>query len=243
MSLGTQVIDTAGLLRVGGPLGSSPAGLYQDAHGRRWYVKTLETAAHARNERLAAALYALAGAPTLRPVRTTMPEQVATEWVMLDKASVARFSEAERRQARHWLGVHAWTANWDAVGLHGDNQGVAQGQVLTLDVGGALAYRAQGDPKGRAFGTQVAELDTLRTDLDNPQACRLFGDMDEAELADAIRVVTQIPVADIRRVVAEAGGSVALADQMVARQADMARRLTGFRTASPPQAGSPRTPL
>ena len=55
-------LDSDSLTRVGGQLGSNPAGLYQDADGRRYYIKTLESLDHARNERLAARLYALAGA-------------------------------------------------------------------------------------------------------------------------------------------------------------------------------------
>jgi hypothetical protein len=39
----------------------------------------------------------------------------------LDKRSIARFSDAERRQAQRWFGVHAWTANWDATGFAGDD--------------------------------------------------------------------------------------------------------------------------
>lgn len=218
-------LDTASLRRVGGQRGSNPAGLFEAADGRRYYVKTLESAALARNEYLAAALYQLAGAPTLRYVPAVRPHEVATEWVVLDKTRLAQFDEAERQQARHWLGVHAWTANWDAVGLLGDNQGVAQGRVLTLDLGGALAFRAQGDPKGRAFGTRVDELDRLRHDADNPAACRLFGDMAAAALRAAIRVVTDLPPAQILQCVAAQGGTPALADQMLARQADMARQL------------------
>lgn len=219
------VLDTATLQRVGGPLGSNPGGVYQDAAGRRYYVKTLESAAQARNERLAAALYQLAGAPTLRYVATRAPEQVATVMLPLDKTRLAQFSEAERRQARHWLGVHAWTANWDAAGFAGDNQGVLDGSVLTLDLGGALEFRAQGDPKGSAFGTRVGELQALRQDAGNPQAVKLFGDMTGADIARAIQVVTRIPDARIRETVAGAHGSPALAERMVARKADMARQL------------------
>lgn len=220
------VIDTAALRQVGGPLGSTPAGLFEDAQGRRYYVKSLESPALARNEMLAARLYQLAGAPTLRYVATTQARQVATELVRLDKKNVAKLSLAERRQAQRWLGVHAWLANWDVAGFQGDNQGVVDGTVLTLDLGGALAFRAMGDPKGRAFGTHVGELDTLRRDPDNPFAVRLFGDMDAAGLQAAIRVVTRIPDARVRQVVAEHGGGDALADKLIARKADMARQST-----------------
>lgn len=219
------LLDTAALQRVSGQLGSNPGGIYQDDSGRRYYVKMLESATHARNERIAAALYQLAGAPTLSYVPTRAPDQIATELVQLDKRHIARFTESERRQAQHWLGVHAWTANWDAAGFDGDNQGVAGGTVLTLDVGGALEFRAQGEPKGRAFGTGVGELDALRRDPDNPHAMRLYADISPDELREAILVVTRLPDDLIRQTIAAHGGSRALAEKMVARKIDMAQRL------------------
>jgi hypothetical protein len=218
-------LDTATLRRVGGQMGSNPAGVFEDEHGRRYYVKSLESSAHARNELIAARLYGLAAAPTLTYVSVKAPDEVATELVELEKKHISRLSEAERKQAQHWLGVHAWTANWDAAGYEGDNQGVLRGTVLTLDVGGALEFRAQGYPKGKAFGTSVDELERLRSDAGNPHAVRLFGDMSPDELCDAIRVVTQIPDEQIRRVVAEHGGKPALAEKLIARRDDMARRL------------------
>lgn len=219
-------IDTSTLRRVHGPMGSSPAGVFADAQGRCFYVKTLESSVYARNEIIAAQLYRLAGAPTLNYLRTTRANQVATELVRLDKKNVGQLSPAERKQAQRWLGVHAWTANWDVAGCLGENQGVAAGTVLTLDLGGALEYRAMGDHKGRAFGTQVGELDRFRRDVGNPYAVKLFGDMGEAQVQAAIAVVARIPDAHIRHAIAEHGGSEALADKMIARKADMARRLT-----------------
>jgi hypothetical protein len=161
-------LDTAQLRRVAGAMGTNPAAVFEDEHGRRFYIKTLESKAHAQSELLAAALYKLAGAPTLTYVPAVAPDQVATVLVALEKKRITSLSEDERRQAQHWFGVHAWTANWDAAGFEGDNQGVVQGVVLTLDVGGALEFRAQGYPKGKAFGTCVGELESLRTEQNNP---------------------------------------------------------------------------
>ena len=220
-------IDTSTLQRVGGQLGSNPAGIFQDAAGRRYYVKTLESVAHARNEMIAARLYQLARAPTLTYVHTQAANQIATEWVALDKKCVAHLSASERKQAQQWLGVHAWTANWDAAGFDGDNQGVVNGQVLTLDVGGALAFRAHGDPKGKAFGTRVDELDVLRSEEANPHAASLFADMGRDEINQAIMKVVQIPDEQIRKVILNHSGSQALAEKMIARKADMAGRLMG----------------
>ncbi|MBD9356775.1 hypothetical protein IE877_12925 [Methylomonas sp. EbA] len=211
--------------RLAGQLGTNPAGIYQDDNGRRYYVKTLESQAHARNEMMAAKLYQLAGAPTLIYLHTNAPDQIATEWVELDKKCIAHLSESERKQAQHWFAVHAWTANWDAAGFNGDNQGVVDSKVLTLDVGGALAFRAQGDPKGKAFGTRVDELDVLRHDAGNPHAVKLFADMSADDIKQSIMVVTRIPDEQIRQVIIDSGGSQALAEKMVARKADMAGRL------------------
>jgi hypothetical protein len=219
-----RVIDTAAMQKIGGQMGTNPGGVYQDENGRRFYVKTLDSPAHVRNEIVAAKLYQLAGAPTLTYVNAKEPNQIATGFIALEKKRISQLSDAERTQAQHWLGVHAWTANWDAAGFDGDNQGVARGVVMTLDVGGALEFRAQGDPKGKAFGTCVGEIDTLRKEADNPHATRLFGDMSPAAINEAIAVVTRIPDAAIRRVVAENGGSSALAEKMIARKADLVRR-------------------
>jgi hypothetical protein len=220
-----EIIDTARLRQVGSRLGSNPAGIFEDEQGRRFYVKSLESPEYARNEFIAARLYQLAGAPTLNYLRTTQANQVATEMVHLDKKTVGQLSPEERQQAQRWFGVHAWTANWDAAGFQGDNQGVVAGRVLTLDVGGALEFRAMGHPKGKAFGTRVGELDRLREDSDNPYAVKLFGDMDEAALQAAIRVVTRIPDALIRQAISDYGGSAALVDKMIVRKADMAGRV------------------
>ncbi|QPK61876.1 hypothetical protein IVG45_13490 [Methylomonas sp. LL1] len=224
MNADRPLIDTSTMQRVGGQLGTNPAGIFQDNNGRRYYVKTLESPAHARNEMIAAKLYHLAGAPTLTYVSTTAPDQIATEWIELDKKCIAHLNESERKKAQRWFGVHAWTANWDAAGYNGDNQGVVNGKVLTLDVGGALAFRAQGDPKGKAFGTRVDELDVLRTDEGNPHAVRLFSDMSPDEIEQAIMVVLRIADQQIHQVIIDSGGGDALAEKMIARKADMARR-------------------
>ncbi|WP_428034179.1 hypothetical protein [Amphritea sp.] len=218
---GCVVIDTQTMQRVGGQIGSNPAGIFQDHNGQRYYVKSLESPMHARNELIAARLYQLAGAPTLTYHNSVDPYQIVTEWLTLDKKHIAHFNASECKQAQQWFGVHAWTANWDAAGFDGDNQGVVDGKVITLDVGGALAFRAHGDPKGKAFGIQVEELSVLRSDRNNPHALKLFSNMTEEDIEEAISVVTRIPGEQIRQVILNSGGSQKLVDKMIARQAYM----------------------
>lgn len=216
------VLDLRNMQRVGGQIGSNPAGVYQAADGKKFYVKTLESPMHARNEWLAACLYQLAGAPTLVYVPCSDPCQIATQWIELDKKYIAHFSLEERRQAQQWLAVHAWTANWDAAGLDGDNQGVAEGIVLTLDVGGALSYRAHGDPKGRAFGNHVEEINRLRTDSHNPYAVKLFADISSEVLRQSVARVTAISDRAIRDTILDNGGSEKLVEKMIARKNSLA---------------------
>ena len=65
---------------------------------------------------------------------------------------------------------------------------------------------------------------------DNPHAVRLFGDMDAVAVRAAIEVVARIPDERIRATVAEHGGSAALADKLLARKADLTRRLAAATT-------------
>ena len=213
-----SVVDTRKLTRVGGTLGSNPAGVYDDIDGQRYYIKDLESLAHLRNEYIAAQLYQLAGAPTLNYQLTTEPNQLATAWVNLDKKSIKHFNQLERQQAKQWFAVHAWTANWDVAGYHGDNQGVANGKVLTLDVGGALNFRAMGDPKGKAFATEVGEINSLRKDPDNPHAMALFSDMTINDIAISIAKVTCICDQKISDTILQHKGHPKLVNKMLARK-------------------------
>jgi len=72
-------------------------------------------------------------------------------------------SARDVRQLRRDFVPHATIANWDMLGLDRDNViRRPDGTLSYVDVGGAGAFRAQGAPKGGAFGSTVGELDTLR---------------------------------------------------------------------------------
>jgi hypothetical protein len=219
-------VDTTKWKKIGGQLGSNPAGIYQDQHGAKYYVKSLESPMHARNEWLAAQLYKLVNAPTLVYLPSLDTCQVITCWQSLDKTNSCHFSPSQRELAQQWFAVHCWTANWDAAGYHGDNQGVVKDKVLTLDVGGALNYRAHGDPKGKAFGTQVNEIDSMRRDPDNPHAIKLYGDMSDDEVKRSIKNVTKLSDQQIAVTILTNGGSAKLADKMIARKQDLMTRLS-----------------
>lgn len=214
-------LNPTDLTKIGGKMGSNEGGVFEDKSGHRYYVKRPQSKDHVKNEMAAARLYQLAGVNTLNYKEVEGGTHVATELVKLDKSNISKMSPEERREATKDFVIHAWLSNWDAAGTGGDNQGVVNGKVTTLDVGGSLRYRAQGGPKGGAFGDKVSEIDTMRNPSMSYDASKLYGKMSDSELRDSAKRVTQIPDASIKKAV---GDDEALASTLIARKRDIAKR-------------------
>ena len=88
MNTKKPLLDTQTMQRIGGQLGSNPAGIYQDNSGQQYYVKELESLAHARNEFIAAQLYRLAGAPTLTYVPTLSANRLRPNGLSLIRSAL-----------------------------------------------------------------------------------------------------------------------------------------------------------
>jgi ADP-ribose pyrophosphatase YjhB (NUDIX family) len=221
-------LDLNTLQKVGKQMGSNPGGVYQSADGKQFYVKQGKTPAHVTNELIAGALYHLAGTPTLKYRPVDGGKHIATEMTQLDKNNANKFDEKQRHEAKKDFAVHAWLGNWDAAGTGGDNLGIVRGKPTALDVGGALEFRAQGAPKGKAFGDKVTELGTMRDKHMSPDNAKLFGDMTPAEMRESASFVTSIPDKEIKRTVEKLGGSPELAQKLIARRNDIARQAETF---------------
>ncbi|GAA0969800.1 hypothetical protein GCM10009555_017580 [Acrocarpospora macrocephala] len=227
--------DFSNLRQIGPQGGSNPGGLFEDADGNRWYVKTQKSEQHAANEIAAARLYTAAGilAPEIHAGRGApgLPDgpQTASRVIEGREASPGEL----RMPARAGFAADAWLANWDAAGLDFDNMLLTPGgDVARIDTGGALLYRAQGSPKGSAFGDTVTEWDTLRDPGTAPQAAKLFEGMTSAELQDSLERVERVSPEEIRRIVAESGLPDDVADRLLARRRDLMGRLEGLREAA-----------
>ena len=184
-----DVINAREWDKVGRQLGSNMGGVYEDENGKKHYFKQSKTPEHARNEVLATILYETVGADVL-PIRLATGKNAAGEDV-LGTASEWRedFTDfdpedpAMRKLAYDDFAVHAWLANWDVVGLVYDNLMVdGEGNVVHVDTGGALKFRAQGEPKGGAWNEEGSEFATLRV---MGQAGEVFGDMSTADLQNS----------------------------------------------------------
>lgn len=229
--------DLSGLRRVGGQAGSNEGGLYEAEDGTRWYVKAPRSADHAANEALAADLYRAAGidVPEVRLGRGApgLPDrQLIASRIVPDATSDLREQLGRNRkygrQAREGFAVDAWLGNWDVAGLGFDNIVTSGGKPVRIDVGGSLLFRAQGQPKGPAFGPKVNEWSTLR-DPSNPQASTLFAGLTDREIIASAERVERVKPERIRELVAARGLPPDLAETLIERRADIARRANSTR--------------
>lgn len=220
--------DFSRLTRVGPQAGSNPGGLFEAADGSKWYVKAQKSQAHADNEATAARLYREAGIDVPEVVQgrglAELGDVPMTATRYLDDAArdlADRLTDPDYVvQAREGFALDAWLGNWDAVGLGFDNIVTSAGRPWRIDVGGALRYRAQGQPKGAAWGKSVTEWATLRDPARAPQAARVFGGMTREELLKSVERVKAIKPARIRELVADAD----LAETLIARRKDLLAR-------------------
>lgn len=227
--------DFSKLRQVGPQGGSNPGGLFEDADGNRWYVKTQKSPEHAANEIAAAHLYNAAGirAPDIHPGRGApgLPDgpQTASRIAEASPASADQL----RGPAREGFGVDAWLASWDVAGLTFDNMLLARdGSAVRIDTGGSMLFRAQGGPKGTKFGNTVPEWLSLRDKQQAPQAVQLFGGLTPTEQETALKRVEQVTPDTIRRIVADSGLPDSVSATLIARRADLLRRLPGAREAA-----------
>jgi ADP-ribose pyrophosphatase YjhB (NUDIX family) len=209
--------------KVGKAAGSNPGGFFEDPAGNEWYVKVPKSTNIAKNEVLAGKLYDAAGVrvPELKLVKSGGKTAIASRVV----PGLANFTDGSEHVdgVMDGFAVDAWLANWDVVGLLHDNLLADEhGRAVRVDVGGSLIYRAQGEPKGKAFGTEVGELESL-TNGKNPQAASVFGHVTHDELLAGVARVAAVTEAKIRSLCEEYGPGTApqresLADTLIARR-------------------------
>lgn len=228
---GHMQFDPATFKQTGPQLGSNPGGRFMAPNGKEYYVKFSKSDDHAKNEYTAARLLKASGEPTLQTHMVDLPGGklgTATLWEKnegnIDLNNASHIAEAQKSFA-----VHAWLSNYDAIGTgHGTdlNMAMVNGKLTNMDVGGALIFRAQGAPKGVAFGSKVTELETMRDHTYSPNGAKVYGKMTGEQLVKSIEQVKHIDDAVIREIVLKHGpGTPAdrhiLAEKMVNRKYDL----------------------
>lgn len=219
--------DFTSVTQVGPQGGSNPGGVFQAADGSKYYIKAASSEQWAREQALAADLYALAGVPTPKivigkgaPIPGSTGFQTATEIVpgLSAPAGTPKFKKA----LQDGFAVDAWLADWD-IGQHGNAMTDAAGNPIRMDIGGSLRFRARGGSKGAAFGGTVGEWTTMR-DTKNVSG-PLFKGMDTDQLIASGDRVTAISDAAIRAAVAARGLDSGLADTLIKRRDDIKKKV------------------
>lgn len=225
--------DFTSVTQVGPQGGSNPGGVFQAADGSKFYIKAASSEQWAREQALAADLYALAGIPTPKitigkgaPIPGSTGWQTATEIVpgLSAPANTPKFKKA----LQDGFAVDAWLADWD-IGQHGNAMTDPAGNPIRMDIGGSLRFRARGGNKGTAFGNTVGEWTTMR-DTKNVSG-PLFKGMDTDQLIASGDRVTAITDADIRAAVAARGLDTALADTLIKRRDDIKKKVDALKAA------------
>lgn len=156
--------------------------------GRRLLVKEALSDTHAATETLANCLYRALGVncPDVRWGYYEGAPVTLNPWIegyvgighYLD-----RLTASDLKQIAGFFPADVWLANWDTIGMVYDNLLIdpsKQGsrRFLHIDTGGALLYRAQGQPKGAAFGPSASEYETFTVPgRGNKSAYRVFGEI------------------------------------------------------------------
>lgn len=214
-------------VRVGDkPGGSVPGGLYVHRETRDAWIVKFPGSDRARNEVLAGRLYRLCGVrvPDLELVRLTTVDERGEPNVAVASRVVPNLRRPGRVDGRlagllDAFGVDCWLANWDVVGLEYDNVLVdGDGNAVRIDLGGSILFRAQGKPKGDAFGDVAVEIVSMRQPEINPQAASVFRDFGDHHAEASARMLRAADDETIAQAVAEVGLPSWVAARLIARR-------------------------
>lgn len=203
---GQQEVDD--WTQTGGQMGGNAGGKYKDKQGKEWYVKFSKSEAHAKNEVTAAKLYELAGAgvPAYELVKSKQGMATASAWLTHSSQKFDPSNPQHKEAACENFGIHAWLGNWDAIGHTYDNQTYVDGpngpQLLTIDTGGSMLFRALGKPK--KFTDEVDELKDMVSSKFT-QAHAVFGGMTPEQKLKSYQKVLAVSADGIKAIVDKFG--------------------------------------
>lgn len=201
--------------------GSAPGGIYEEiSTGDRYLIKGSlisqsqgpeEGAKRALNEIMAARLASASGLMAPEMSLIDLEGQYGGGIGIASKIfpQIENFNLNDPyhvRAAQKAFLVNAWLADWDSIGLQYDNTMIVKtpegySAAINIDPGGALLYRAQGQPKGNAFGSEATEIFTMRDPAKNPQAASVYGNMSFLRFQFAADYLNQIDDQTIRDIV------------------------------------------
>lgn len=229
-------------------------GVFENKYGDAYKITPAQSVSHARNELLASRLYAYAAIGVdhndivqTDPSKLNSPSGVGVlttyrpgEVSLID---AMKTTPVVQKQVNENFAFDAWLGNWDVVGLGYENLTVGKdGAVRRANLGGSLLYRANGEPKGAAFGDTVNEIDSLRDPKQNPSAAKIFANVTDDDIRAGVARIEKITPDDIDYLVSKSGftGKEAdlLSSKLQARRADLISKY-GSNAPKPAQSSGP----
>ena len=194
------------LTQIGGQLGSTEGGQYQDKRtGEKFYLKYGDPE-HNAVEHLASTLYTAAGVPLpeIEMIDFGDKRALKSKWVddpeaWYDSDDQDKWSTSD--DVKKHFAVDAWLANWDVMGNGMDNIVSSNDNMYRIDLGGSLYKRAQGADKQQFFTEEVGELETLRNPNMNRQAATVFQDVSDDDIKDGVQRIANISDSNINKLV------------------------------------------
>jgi len=151
----------------GTQFGSNPGGIHTDTEtGKKYYVKQYKNPDQAKVEALTGKLYKAIGIKTLSPTMHG-ESSIKTPWNdNIESVKPKDFKKLSPKQARQLADMYhgaILTKNWDIVGLVHDNimRHKKTGDLISIDHGGSMHFRAQGGIKPGGFDSDIKEKESL----------------------------------------------------------------------------------
>lgn len=223
--------------------------IFTDPAGTEFLVAPQPSEAHARSQFLAANLYYFAGVKTeqtdlveIDPAKMPgksgvgVKTKIETPSPYADVNDPFFLKDNSKEQLAKGFAIDAWLGNWNVAGTNGENLVVTKsGDVYRSNLGGSLFFRANGGSK--ELSDTVDEIDSLRNPSTNPASAKIFKDVTNADIRDAVANLEKITPNTIDFIVEQSGftGPEAekLKKKLKARRQDLINRYGSLATKAP----------
>lgn len=163
---------------VSGKSGSNPGGIYEGSDGEQYFIKFYKESAQAYNEVIANQLYNDLGlrAPDMFLVENDGKWAVGSRAIPGIKELGAKgLDQAMADRILDGYVADVWLQNWDTIGLGLDNIVIdSTGNIIRIDNGGALLFRAQGSRKPLKALTDISEIEGFTKSAVNPSYAKVW---------------------------------------------------------------------
>jgi hypothetical protein len=172
--------------------GSNAGGFFKGLDGVERYVKLYKDPAQATGEHLASVIYRDLGIPAPKTRVFTYQDGTAFASEVIPSARPIRnqYNKSDAREILKGFVADVLTANWDVVGMIGDNivKGT-DGKFYRIDNGGAFLMRATNGRKPSSLLNQITEWNVFRDKNMNPSYADLVAKagFSEGEFASMVK--------------------------------------------------------